>query len=52
MFCTEVPSISEYDFQIKIDNMQKLESIAYGIPVEIAESAEMKTCWKSAIKEL
>lgn len=53
MFHRDMPSVAEYNFQLQIERMQKLEPSAYGITANMGvDTHEMRQCWRSAIKEL
>lgn len=52
-FAVEMPSVSEYNLQLKIEEMKDLEPGDFGISDEVgANSPEMKFAWKAAIREL
>ena len=47
-FYNQVQSKAEYAFQVKVEQMEKLEPAAFGIDME----EQSKHTWKSAIKEV
>lgn len=50
-FSTEMPSVPEYNLQLKIDKMRDLSLEEFGI-ADWAKSAEIRFAWKAAIREL